>query len=391
MPIKVIMISPYLEGSGWAKAAWHTLAAMDAIGIDVVARPAKFNDFKPEKPSWLTALEAKSYDKYDAVIHYLPPDNLFYNAKLGRNISYFLCETEDIVATHWLDRLQLMDEVWVPTNFIRSALIKSGFSKPIRLVPIPCDTSVYYKSWSVYEQIKREKQGDFLFYNIADFNKRKNIEALIKAFHLEFDYNEPVNLCLKLSKNQVCHEAYKVNLRDWCNFIKAGLKLGRTKDEIILPESYLTDTEIYGVHKGCDVFVSTSRGEGHNIPLVDAIGFGKTPITTNYSSPAEYINKLNGWSVDYNIQNCFGLQDFPGSLYSGRQRWAEIDIDHLRICMREAFEDQNLRDDKSDGCADSIEQFSYENVGRVMKKALEYGAQEKGLSIVNSTNEKCNC
>lgn len=375
--MKTLFVGAYKESSGWGVAGRSTLEAMSVTSLDVVARPCKFDNYTFKQPRWLDEFEKRSYPSYDAVIYYLPPDNLVYNKDLGRNISYFLCETEDIKATHWLERLELMDEVWVPTSFVRGALLKSGFSKPIRIVPIPCDTSVYYKSWKVYEQIKREKQGDFLFYNIADFNKRKNLEALVKAFHMEFDYNEPVNLCLKISKNQICTEAYKVDIHDWCNYLKAGLKKGFCKDEIILPDTYLTDDEIYGIHKGCDVFVSTSRGEGYNIPCVDAIGFGKTPIVTGWSSPAEYVNENNGWLVKYKIQNCYGATDFPGSLYSSKQRWAEIDMDDLRRCLREAFEDRSLREDKSDGCADSIEQFSYDKVGQIIKKALQDGPEEK--------------
>lgn len=373
--MKLLYIAPYNESSGWGISARAMLACMYQADIDVVPRPAKFDSYQPIKERWLEELEAKSHDQYDAVLHYLPPDNLFYNNGLGKNISYFLCETEDIVATHWLSRLGLMDEIWCPTEFVKTALIKSGFTKPIKIVPIPCDTSVYYKSWPVYPQIKKEKQGDFLFYNIADFNQRKNIAALVKAFHMEFSYNEPVNLCLKISKNQVCHDEYKVNLREWLNNIKAGLKIGQTKDEILLPETYLTDEEIYGIHKGCDVFVSPSRGEGHCIPLINAIGFGRPPITTNWSSPAEYVNESNGWLVNYRLQPCFGMQSFGGSLYSSKQMWAEIDVIHLRECMREAYEDRSLREDKSDGCADSIEQFGYENVGCIIKKALQDGPE----------------
>lgn len=376
--MKLLYIAPYLESSGWGIAARHTLACMHQAGIDVVPRPTKFDSYKHEKEPWLKELEAKSYEKYDAVLYYLPPDNIVYNKRLGKNIAFFLCETDDIIATHWLSRLELMDEVWVPTYFIKTALIKSGYSKPIRLVPIPCDTSVYYKSWPVYPQIKAERQGDFLFYTVADFNKRKNTEALVRAFHTEFHYNEPVNLVLKLSKNQVCYEGYKLDVRDWVNNLKFALKLGRTKDDIIIPNEYLTDAEIYGIHKGCDVFISPSRGEGWNIPLIDAIGFGKTPIGTNYSSHPEIINESNGWLVEYRLQNCFGMNDFNGSLYSAQQSWGEIDVIHLRQCMREAFEDNYLREDKSDGCADTIERFSYESVGSIIKKALNNEPASKG-------------
>lgn len=375
--MKTLLIGAYKDGSGWSKAALNTIKAMLDTGLEVVPRPAKLNNYEFEEPEWLQAAESQSDKNCDVVIYYVPPDHIQYSNKFKKNICYFLCETETISDTHWLDRLELMDEVWVPSNFIMLSLLKSGLTKPIRVVPIPCDTSIYLKSYPILPQIKQEKHGDFLFYNICDFNRRKNIDALVKAFHMEFDYNEPVNLCLKISKNQICHAAYDINIKDWCNNIKDGLKKGTCKQEILLPETYLSDEQIYGIHKGCDVFVSSSHGEGWNIPAFDALAFGKTPIVTGWSSHAEFVSKENGWLADFTIENCFGNQDFPGSLYSSKQRWAQVSIGSLRACMREAYENRVLREEKSDNGFDAIERFSYENVGLLIKKVL-YGCKEEG-------------
>lgn len=92
--MKILFVGAYKDGSGWSKAALGTIAAMDSVGIDVVPRPAKLNNFVFKSPEWLDKLEAKSSDKYDAVIHYLPPDNLTYHKELGKNKSKIQIETK---------------------------------------------------------------------------------------------------------------------------------------------------------------------------------------------------------------------------------------------------------------------------------------------------------
>jgi glycosyltransferase involved in cell wall biosynthesis len=215
---------------------------------------------------------------------------------------------------------------------------------------------------STLTQIKREKNGDFLFYTISSsFSRRKNFAAFIKAFHLEFDKSEPVNIVIKIHKD---NNSDGGKLRDFVNQIKAGLRLGETKEEILLPIDYLEDKDVFSIHNSCDVFVSTSYGEGWCIPAFDAMAFGKTPIVNNWSG-CDYIDESTGWRVEYNMEPVFGMD---GANFSGRENWAAISINHLRKSMREAYS-QN-RDSKIENGIAKMFGYTHKEIGSLIKKAL---------------------
>ena len=50
----------YRDGTGWGDAARDWILALDAAGVDVVARPLKLNDISAEIPNRLLELEQKS-------------------------------------------------------------------------------------------------------------------------------------------------------------------------------------------------------------------------------------------------------------------------------------------------------------------------------------------
>lgn len=368
--MKLLFIGPYRDGSGWSKSALDMIKAINSTDIDIVARPVKYNNYLEVLEPEIQKCEDKDSKNCDAVFYYVPPDHIVYSSSFAKNICWLLCETNSIKKSTWVARLNCMDEVWVPSHFIKEVAINSGVNVPVKVVHLPTNTDKFCKRQGLNEQIVKQKNGDFLFYSILDFNRRKHLAAIIKAFHLEFHINEPVNLALKISKNQVMREAYKTNVLDFCENIKEGLKKRRCKKEILLSESYLTDKEICDIHNSCDVFISTSYGEGWCIPAFDAMGFGKTPIVTNWSSYTEYITDKEGWLVDYDLEPVFGMQEHPSSLYFGDELWANVSVPHLRKSMRLAYENQALRQTKAEAGIEKVFDFSYERIGESIKKVL---------------------
>ena len=57
--MKVLYIGCYRDGTGWAQATIDYILSMDAAGIDVVPRPIKLNNNKPDIPKRIIELEKK--------------------------------------------------------------------------------------------------------------------------------------------------------------------------------------------------------------------------------------------------------------------------------------------------------------------------------------------
>jgi len=366
--MSILYIGPYRDGTGASKGSLNLISSLNETGENICIRPIKLNDFQGKLDEKFLELESKKIKGTDVIIQHVPPEMLIYEGEFQKNIAYVNYHTSDFKMSQWPERLNMMDEIWVPSNFVKRACEVSGIRKPIRVVPFGCDTSVFLQSYPAYKQIEQERHTDFLFYSISgSFSRRKNFGAFVQAFHLEFDKNEPVNIVIKFlldTKNE------NINSRDFIKKLKDGLKLGQTKEEIVLPSEYLSDNEIYSIHNSCNVFVSTSYGEGFSIPCIDSMGFGKTPIVNGYGGYSDYIDDETGWKVDYNLTPVFGLQDNPAKLFYGKELWGSISIPHLRQCMREAYENHKKRELKSEAGINKVFDYSHEVIGSQIKRIL---------------------
>ena len=93
----------------------------------------------------------------------------------------------------------------------------SGVTKPIHVIPHSLNISEYH-TIPQGNQIQ-ELQNTFNFVFVGEFIERKNLQALLKAFHMEFELHEPANLMIKTSG--VSLDA----VQGFCEHVKKGLKL----------------------------------------------------------------------------------------------------------------------------------------------------------------------
>ena len=67
--------------------------------------------------------------------------------------------------------------------------------------------------------------GSFVFYFVGEMIRRKNPVALLKAFHLEFTTDEPVELVIKGNLSGMSEEESRKHIEEMCNQVKTNLKL----------------------------------------------------------------------------------------------------------------------------------------------------------------------
>lgn len=350
---------------------------MDAAGVDVVPRFVKLNDSQPHLPLRILELEGKSSAGCNISIQHVLPNMMAYNGKI-RNIGLFASETSHFRGSGWADYLNMMDNIWVINNQQVSACFESGIKVPINVIPHATNIERFqknYKPLPILEKFKEQKR--FVFYTIGEYNRRKNVTAIVKAFHLEFHPDEPVELVLKVNRPGFNSDQTKEMVLEDCKRVKEGLKLHggkpeKYKQETVISER-LSDEGIMRLHASCDTFVCSSTGEAWSIPAYDAMAMGKTPIVTNCGGFPDYLSNDEGWLVNSHKEPCFGVTDSVKGLYLGDELWNQIDITHLRSCMREAFLNNSLRQVKAINGLKRAYDFSYEQVGAKMKEALLNG------------------
>lgn len=375
--MKVLYIGVYRDPTGWGRAATDYILALDAAGVDVVPRPLKLSAAQAAVPERVLELEGRSARGCDAVVQHCLPHQFDYNGSL-LNVGLYATETSHFPATAWAARINAMDRAVVVNRQMVAAARKSGVTVPLSVVPHATDVTRFQRSHEPLDLLKPYRDaGDFVFYTVGEFTRRKNLGALLKAFHLEFDPSEPVQLAIKTSKPGLDPAACRAEVERVCLDVKRALKLhgGRPqayKSEVIITER-LSEEGVLRLHAAGDVFVQPSHGEAWSIPAFDAMAMGRAPIVTACTGYLDYVSDETGWLVDCRAEPAFGADDTFGDLFVGTESWASADVNHLRRCMREAYADRALLEEKAQNGIARAYDFTYEAIGPRLKEAVQHG------------------
>jgi len=374
--MKILYVGHYKEGSGWGQAATDYILSVDAAGLDVVPRCVKINKRIPEIPKRILQLERKSPHECNICIQHVLPHLMEYSSLFEKNIALYATETDNFSSSSWARYINNMDEAWVINNQMIESAKESGVTVPIKIVPHATNFS---KFESNHKKIDIPNIKDnFTFYFIGEMNNRKNLAAFIKAFHLEFDPNEQVSILIKSNRYGMSPEECASEIKNVCDRIKLSLKkynnLEDYKEDLIITD-YLSEVELYGLHRACDCFVMPSYGEAWSIPAFDAMGFGKTPICTNTGGMADYIGD-SGILVDGRWEPVSGMNDTFNDLFTGEENWYSVDVNKLRKAMRKIYEMRNSKDSeeytkmKRNGLLQATK-YSHDKIGKLIKGLLD--------------------
>ena len=372
--MKTLFVGVYRDGTGWGNAAQNYILALDAANVDVVPRHIKLNNNQADVTERILELEKKDICGCELVIQNILPYQMEYHGKL-KNVGLYFTETSSIKRSGWVEKINLLDEAWVANSQSRKVSESSGVNIPIRKFHVPVDTSVYEKQYdNLYQQLP-ELKDNFVFYFVGEVTRRKNLVALLKAFHLEFAPSENVHLLIKANLSGMSDVECSQKVQEMCDTVKTELKIYKNKNdykqELILCQN-LSQEMMMVVHQTCDCFVMPSFGEGWCMPAFDAMAMGNTPIVNNVGGMTEFIDDSNGWLVKNNQEPVFGMSNSSlPSMFSARENWWNIDVLDLMRCMREAYKDHEKRKSKSDSGINRAYDFSLSNVGKEMKDAIK--------------------
>lgn len=365
--VKVLFIGPYKDRFGLGRAAIDWILALDAAGVDVVARPVRVGLPEATPPPRLLELEARDARGADVVIQDTIPDHYDYDGRFARNVGMYFLEADGIGSPSWVRAINSLGEAWVPCRHNAQASVHSGVTVPLAVIPCAADMTRFERDYRPLPF--RDRLGDsFVFYSIGEMNRRKNFAALIQAFHLEFDPGEPVDLVLKTSGIGAAE------FRKSVDAIKAAMNLypaaRHYRREVLLTDP-LSDDEMCRLHRSCDCYVGPGYGEGWGIPAFDAMAMGRTPICTRFGAYLDYLSDETGWLVDGHMVPVTSMASVHPEVYTARQSWCSISIDGLRRAMRQAYEDRPLGREKASAGMERAYEYSYAAVGRRMKGLLE--------------------
>ena len=368
--MKVLYLGHYKEGTGWSVAAINNILALNKQKeVDLVTRNVRLTK-EVDVPEEIVELEKKDLSNIDVCIQHVLPHHLVSTTKFKKNIAYFVNETDTICyASNWLQSLKTMDEVWVPCSQSRESLLKDGLDN-VKIIPHTFNTSEYVRKDGI--SAAGLVKTNFKFYYIGDTNDRKNLDNIIRCFHVAFSPSDPVDLILKVGSSM--GEKYTDSIvNEKSEKVKKQLRLYNNiatyKKEYIISRN-LSREEILDLHSICDCYIAPSHGEAWSIPSFEAMAFGNTPICSNHGGPKDFINPddKNTGTLINGVRKICNHQDSAFSfLGTGREVWFEPDDVEIINAMRYYFKNKdNL--DKSQGLSQA-KKFDYDTIG---KRMLEY-------------------
>jgi glycosyltransferase involved in cell wall biosynthesis len=269
----------------------------------------------------------------------------------GRKILYTMMETSETLHKNYVDKINLFNEVWVPTHYGAKMFKKNGVLVPIYVMPLGVDIERYNEQTEPYKF--EESLNKFVFISVFKWGYRKGYDILLKANLDEFSSNDDVSLLL-LTRCDT--DPNPTRISEDIAFIRSGIdKRDEQLPHVAVYSNLFPEKDMPKIYRAADAFVLISRGEGFGLPYLEAAACGLPIIASNCSGQSDFLNKENSFLVDPDAytqakvngnmsklaKHClfYENQTFP--------EFGEKAIQKTREYMREIFKNKTLAKKKT--------------------------------------------
>lgn len=287
-------------------------------------------------------------------------------------------ETDGLPAT-WVEALNQLDEVWVPSAFNVETFSHAGVTAPMYVIGGGVDVSLYRPGRAPLS-IEGVGKDSVVFLSIFEWTHRKAPDVLLAAWADAFGPGDPVALVLRAFPRgrftgdvQGAVEA----------LVDTELeRLGACRDDIapiIVLGNALGPADMPRLLGAADVFVGVSRGEGWGRPLHEAMACGLPAVATRWSGNLAFMDDDNSLLVD--VDALVDIDERMDLAFYRGQHWAEPSVAHLRAILKKAALDEELRQRLGERArADIVARWQWEHVSALADARLRALVRRAGGS-----------
>lgn len=336
--MKIKIRGPVEDATGYAKVTREIALALHRLGVDVCLEPVAWGATRADLPlktkKLLESFTASKNTGCCLLNIGIPP---FFARDGCPTIGLTMLEVDGIPPS-WANFCNQMDEVWVPSWFNKVTFTRSGVDeRKIRVLPLGVDVDCFTAAGPKLP-LPGASPLSFKFLSVFEWVPRKGSDILLKAFLQEFSAQDDVCLILKCHSNgsdydpagKAIKEAIQKAARQWRD-------VNRTPAIILLSRT-LPDSQMPALYRAADCFVLPTRGEGWNLPALEALASGLPVITTNWSAHLDWLNQDNAFLIDVEALEPVPRFGTPSDFVYGGFRWARPSLVHLRHLMRWVYE-----------------------------------------------------
>lgn len=229
----------------------------------------------------------------------------------------------------------VVHEVIVPSHFNKKTFTESGVNKKINVWYHDVFSFVNNKVLNVSDvlnkfylyQDNRYVQSDTIiktildnntvYYNISQYNERKNLNQVVSTFCKKFTADD--NVCLFI---KTYFKEFTTSQKEMLKYKFAELlNTYENIPPIIFCFENLNDDEINLIHEFGDVYFTLNRGEGFGLCTYTAKKIGNRIICGKFGAEKEFLS-LTDSLIDYTLESPFNMEVYHNWYNDDRQKWA---------------------------------------------------------------------
>jgi GT2 family glycosyltransferase len=314
--------------TGYCTSCREILRALDDEGVRVAYRyaygpgsPIPHPEPHLARDYRLDVMRGREIPRRPAVAVVFGQADAFHRARGRRRVGFTMLEVDGF-PRDWVRQANRMDEVWVPSEFNREGILRSGLRRPVFRIPLGVDTNYFHPGAKAHPN----PAGEFVFLACFEWGERKAPALLLKTFNETFRAAEPVRLLCKIINRDP-----GAPLKEEIQALRLRSSGGRISYLFNLDFPY---AQLPSLYRSADCFVSVSRGEGWDLPLIEAMACGLPAIATDWGGHREFVRENNSYPLRVRgvvpaVARC--------PYYAGFS-WADPDAEHFRYLLRHVFE-----------------------------------------------------
>lgn len=223
---------------------------------------------------------------------------------------------ESIIPAETIDLINSMYVgVLVATWYVKKSLVDNGCTTPIQVIDLPMVESTVPPVTEL-DLIRPSERIDFL--HVSSAFPRKGVDVLLAGFTLIAAERPDVYLTIKTFHNP----------HNDINEMIAKFVPDIFQDRISVVMAELNANEMNELYRKADAVILPTRGEGLNMPAIEAAMREIPIIITGYGAHTDFINSDAALFIDFSFEKARTHLSKSGSV------WANPDAASLADCMR---------------------------------------------------------
>jgi len=268
---KVLVVASFDTVNGYSTCGEHIIKQLVDRGYEVGAKHLYLGDVKKLPEVVKTALAHKFTERPDLGICFAPPGRLKTIAEAKFRVAWSMHESTTTRKIHptWVNHINNnCDALLVPSVWSQHVFLNDGVHVPTVVVPLGVEPRQPNPN---RKALRKDKP--YIFFTFGKLNYRKAPDEMMQVFREAFPTEQDVRLVLKTVGGFFgLSNTFQVN----------------DPRITIINSFWETDHIIKYMQSGTDVGIWLCRGEGFNIPPLEAMSAGLPVILANNTGSADF-------------------------------------------------------------------------------------------------------